>query len=142
MLEQQVQSVINEQQQILNSQKAQMGSMKTEATSSLTHPVMSNTIRQPAISLPQQPVPVSMIQQHLVSTNTRSPVKLIQTENGAQLIKQEVIVKEEEGNLQQNIQQILRTQNGKSQNILIKYPKTGQQHLVVQTSQSGQYYLL
>ena len=103
---------------------------------------MSNTIRQPTKSPPQQPVPVSMIQQHLVSTNTRSPVKLIQTENGAQLIKQEVIVKQEEGNLQQNIQQILQTQSGKSQNILIKDPKTGQQHLVVQTSQSGQYYLL
>ena len=77
MLEQKVQSVINEQQQILNSKKAQMGSMKTEAISSLTHPVMSNTIRRQPISLPQQPVP-----QHLLSTNTRNPVELIQTEMG------------------------------------------------------------
>lgn len=110
MLEQKDQSVINEQQQMLNSQKAQMGSVKTEATSSLSHPVMSNTIRQQPISLPQQPVPVSMIQQHLVSTNTRSPVKLIQTENGAQLVKQEVVIKQEEPNMQQSLQPILQNQ--------------------------------
>ena len=74
-----VQSVINEQQQILNSKKAQMGSMKTEATLSLTHSVMSNTIRRKPISLPRQPILVFMIPQHLLSTDTRNPVKLIHT---------------------------------------------------------------
>merc|ERR1740123_2277670 len=47
MLEQKVQSVINEQQQILNSQKASMSTVKTETTTSLSsNPVMS--LRQPS----------------------------------------------------------------------------------------------
>ena len=46
MLEQKVQSVINEQQQILNNQKANMSTVKTETTTSLSsNPVMS--LRQP-----------------------------------------------------------------------------------------------
>ena len=104
---------------------------------------MSNTIRQQSISLPQQPVPMSMIQQHLVSTNTRNPVKLIQTENGAQLVKQEVVIKQEEPNMQQSLQPILQNQIGKHQNILTKGSTTEQQHLVVQPSQTGgQQFLL
>ena len=62
ILEQKVQSVINEQQQILNNQKAQVSSVKTESTMSVSQPVMSNTIKQPQtisnFQLPQQPVPV------------------------------------------------------------------------------------
>ena len=88
----------------------------------------------------QQPVP---FQQYLVPTNSRSPVKLVQADPNSQLVKQEVVMKQEDSNIQQSIQQLLQNQIGKHQNILIKDPKTGQQHLVVQTSQAGgQQYLV
>ena len=88
----------------------------------------------------QQPVP---FQQYLVPTNSRSPVELVQADPNSQLVKQEVVMKQEDSNIQQSIQQLLQNQIGKHQNILIKDPKTGQQHLVVQTSQAGgQQYLV
>merc|ERR1719270_2138161 len=115
ILEQKVQNVINEQQQILNSQKAQIDKPEATATTSVSQPLMSNTIKTSGFQLPQQPVPQSSMISH--QSPAASPVKLVPSESSS-------------------LQQLLQNSGGK--NIVITDPKTGHKHLVVQKSQAGQ----
>ena len=110
LLEQKVQSVINEQQQILNNQKSGAAPLKSP---------------EPGATAPKQEDPVS------ITAGQQQPGPAPAASPG--------LVKQEPQPAQQSLQQLLQTQAGKHQNLLIK---TGQQHLVVQTGQGGQQMLL
>ena len=145
MLEQKVQSVINEQQQILNSQKASMGPVKTETVTTVScGPVMSP---RPGTVLagPEALQGSSSSQTSAASTpvatpsNTPqpSPAQPVSIAGPSGPVKTAESLKHMEA--RQAIQQLLQGQQTKQ--ILIKDPKTGQQHLVVQ-GQGGQQFLL
>merc|ERR1719319_1215448 len=163
MLEQKVQSVINEQQQILNSQKANISTVKTETTTSLsTVPVMS--VRQPSTDVqaggatPQPPQPIPSPAPQASNTSAANsplpspgpaqlqPVAQLQPAaqhqpspgpSGAGLLKTAEQTKHLEA--RQSLQQLLA--GGQTKPIVIKDPKTGQQHVMVQNAEGHRFLL-